>query len=279
MIPEWKWDRVTMDFVSGLPFSPKKKDVIWVVVDRLTKSAHFIPVRTDFSLDKLAELYISENLKLHGVPLSIVLDRDPNLLRDFGRNCKKLWVQNCILVLRFTHKQMENPNELFKYLRICCVVAFLSLKEALYGRKCRTSLYWSELSENKIHGVDMIRETEEKSETSDRQKLYANLKLKDIEFQIGDKMFLNVSLWKKILWFSQKGKLSPRFIGLYEIIKRIGPVSYRLSLPSELEKIHNVFHSDMSYAEETIRILACEIKELRNKKITLVKVLWHRHEF
>ncbi|KAA3488351.1 integrase [Gossypium australe] len=76
MIPESKWDRVTMDFVSGLPMSLKKKDVIWVVVDRLTKSAHFIPVRTDYSLDKLAELYISEIVRLHGVPVSIILDRD-----------------------------------------------------------------------------------------------------------------------------------------------------------------------------------------------------------
>ena len=60
MIPEWKWDRVTMDFVSGLPLTPSKKDAIWVVVDKLTKSAHFVPVRIDYSLDKLAELYISQ---------------------------------------------------------------------------------------------------------------------------------------------------------------------------------------------------------------------------
>ncbi|KAA3483719.1 integrase [Gossypium australe] len=74
--PEWKWDRVTMDFVSSLPLSLKKKDVIWVVVNRLTKLTHFIPVRTDYSLDKLAELYISEIVRLHEVPLSIVSDRD-----------------------------------------------------------------------------------------------------------------------------------------------------------------------------------------------------------
>ena len=77
MIPEWKWDRVTMDFVSGLPLTPNKKDAIWVVVDRLTKSAHFVPIRTDYSLDKLVELYVSQIVKLHGVPISIVLDRDP----------------------------------------------------------------------------------------------------------------------------------------------------------------------------------------------------------
>ena len=87
MIPEWKWDRVTMDFISGLPLSPKKKDVIWVVVDRLTKSVHFILVCIDYSLDKLAELYVSEIVRLHGVPLSIISDRD---LRFTSRFWKKL---------------------------------------------------------------------------------------------------------------------------------------------------------------------------------------------
>ena len=87
MIPEWKWDRITMDFVTGLPLTPKKKIVVWVVVDRLTKLAHFIPVRTDDSLDKLAELYISEIVKLHRVPMSIISDRDP---RFTSRVSKKL---------------------------------------------------------------------------------------------------------------------------------------------------------------------------------------------
>ncbi|KAA3450609.1 integrase [Gossypium australe] len=71
MIPEWMWERITMDFVSGLPLSPGKKDTIWVIVDRLTKLAHFVPVRTDYSLEKLTELCIAEIVRLHGVPLSI----------------------------------------------------------------------------------------------------------------------------------------------------------------------------------------------------------------
>ncbi|KAA3485140.1 DNA/RNA polymerases superfamily protein [Gossypium australe] len=83
MIPEWKWDRVTMYFLSGLLLSPKKKHAIWVVVNRLTKSAHFILVRIDFSLYKLAELYISEIVRLHGVPLSIISDRDPRFTLRF----------------------------------------------------------------------------------------------------------------------------------------------------------------------------------------------------
>ncbi|KAA3484375.1 DNA/RNA polymerases superfamily protein [Gossypium australe] len=83
MIPKWKWDKVTMNFVSRLPLTPRKKDTIWVVVDRLTKSAHFIPVGSDYSLDKLAKLYISEIVRLHGVPMSIVSDRDPRYTSRF----------------------------------------------------------------------------------------------------------------------------------------------------------------------------------------------------
>ncbi|KAA3473172.1 Chromo domain-containing protein [Gossypium australe] len=94
-----------------------------------------------------------------------------------------------------------------------------------------------------------------------------------------------MSPWKKVLRFGRKGKLSPRFIGPYEITKRIGPVVYRLALPPELERIHKFFSRvyvttvspDMTYSKESIKILARETKELRNKKLDLVKVLWQRH--
>ncbi|KAK5833525.1 hypothetical protein PVK06_017370 [Gossypium arboreum] len=165
--------------------------------------------------------------------------------------------------------------------------------EALYGRKCRTPLFWTELSENKIYEVDLIREAEQKVKViheslkaaTDRQKSYADLKRKDIEYQVGDKVFLKVSPWKKVLRFGRKGKLSPRFIRPYEIIERIGLVAYRLLLPPELEKFYDVFHvsmlrryrsdpshvinpseiemqSDLSYEEEPVRILTREVKEL-----------------
>ncbi|KAG8502860.1 hypothetical protein CXB51_000695 [Gossypium anomalum] len=124
---------------------------------------------------------------------------------------------------------------------------------ALYGRKCKTPLCWFELSELKIVGVDLIREIEEKvwiiqdslKVASDRQKSYADLKRRDIEYAVGDRVFFKVSPWKKVLQFGRKRKLSPRFIGPYEIVERVGPVAYRLALPLELEKIHNVFHVSM----------------------------------
>ncbi|KAA3484533.1 DNA/RNA polymerases superfamily protein [Gossypium australe] len=141
MVSEWKWDRITMDFVTGLPMTPKKKDVVWVIIDRLTKSAHFIPVRVDYLLDKLPELYIAEVVRLHGVPISIILDRDP----------------------RFTSRFWKK------------------LQEALGTRSNFSTVFHLQ--------------------TDDQQKSYADLKRKEIEFDVDDKVFLKVSPWKKILRF------------------------------------------------------------------------------
>ncbi|KAK5775382.1 hypothetical protein PVK06_043266 [Gossypium arboreum] len=334
-IPEWKWDRVTMDFVSGLPLSASKKDAVWVVVDRLTKSAHFVPVRTDFSMDKLAELYVSQIVRLHGVPISIVSDRDPRFTSRFWKKLQEALGTKLHFSTAFhpqTDGQSERIIQILEDMLRCCVLEFSgswerylpliefaynnsfqsSIKmapyEALYGRKCRTPLFWTELGESKIFGVDLIRDAEQKVKVIreslkiafDRQKSYADMKRKDIEYQVGDKVFLKVSPWKKILRFGRKGKLSPRFIGPYEISERVGPVAYRLILPPELKKVHDVFHvsmlrryrsdpshvispseieiqANMSYEEEPIRILSREVKELRNKRVPLVKVLWLKH--
>ena len=181
--------------------------------------------------------------------------------------------------------------------------------EALYGKKCRTPLCWIELSEKKVIGPDLIQGTEKKVKmirerlkvAANRQKSYANLKRKDIQYEIGEKVFLKVYPWKKIMRFGRNGKLSPRFIRSYEVIEKVGPVAYRLALPPKLEKIHTVFHvsmlrryksdpshvasleinelcPDFTYEEEPVEILAREVKELRNKRIPIVKVLWKNHK-
>ncbi|KAG8492659.1 hypothetical protein CXB51_010105 [Gossypium anomalum] len=259
LVPEWKWDRVTMDFVTGLPFTPRKKDAIWVVIDKLMKSAHFIPIRIDYSLDKLAELYISEIVRLHGVPLSIILDRDPRFTSRFWKKLQKALGTKLSFSTAFhpqTDGQLERVIQVLEDMLRCCVLEFQgswekylplvefaynnsyqsSLKmapyEALYGRKCRTPLYWTELKENQIYEVDLVKETEEKVKiirdclkaASDRQKSYADLKRKEIEYQ------------------------------------------------TEVE-----IQPDMTYGEEPVKILAREVKQLRNKSIALVKVLWNRH--
>src|ERR1051325_7909642 len=95
-IPEWKWDRISMDFDSGFSRTPSSHDVVWVIVDRLTKYAHFIPILMDYPMEKFAKLYIEKVVSLHGVPPSIVSDRDPRFTSHFGKVCKVLWVQNCV---------------------------------------------------------------------------------------------------------------------------------------------------------------------------------------
>ena len=112
---------------------------------------------------------------------------------------------------------------------------------------------------------DVVKDTEEKVQVirqrlkvaSDRKKSYANLKRKDIEYEVSDKVFLKVSPWRKVLRFGKKGKLSPRFIGSYEILERVRPVAYRLSLPPELTKLHDVFHVSMlrRYRSDELHIL------------------------
>ena len=145
--------------------------------------------------------------------------------------------------------------------------------EALYGRKCRTPLCWTELSEKKVIGFDLIQETEENVKmirerlkiANDRQKSYADMKRKDIRYEIGEKVFLKVSPWKKVMRFGKNGKLSPRFIGPYEVIEKVGPVAYRLALPPELEKIHSVFHVSMlrRYRLNPSHVVSSETIELR----------------
>ncbi|TYG86530.1 hypothetical protein ES288_A13G140400v1 [Gossypium darwinii] len=178
-----------MDFVSGLPLSPSKKDTIWIVVDRLTKSAHFIPVRTDYSLDKLAELYISQVVGLHGVPISIVSDSDLKFTTRFWKKLQDALGTKLHFSTIFhpqTDGQSEQIIQILKDMLRYCILEFegtwekylpliefaynnsfqTSIKiapyEALYGRKCQTPLFWTKLSENNIHGVDLIEETEQK---------------------------------------------------------------------------------------------------------------------
>ncbi|KAA3486484.1 reverse transcriptase [Gossypium australe] len=282
-----------MDFVLGLPLSPKKRDAIWVIIDRLTKPTYFILVHKNFSLDMLVELYVSEIVILHGVPVSIILVRDTRFTSRFWNKLQEALGTQLHFSITF-HPQANGQFErvsfdvVFWNSKYLSLVEFaynnsyqsnikMALYEALYSCKCRTPLYWTELSEKKIHGVDLS---------------YADLKRKEIEFQVSDKVFLKVSPWKKVFRFSRKGKLSPQFIRPYEIIEKIGPVAYRLSLteftmffmcpcyddPSHVISLTEVeIQPDMTYGEKPIKILACEMKELRNKKVALVKVLWQRH--
>ena len=250
-------------------------------MDRLTKSAHFLRVRLDYSMDRLAELYVSGIVRLHGIPLSIVSDRNPRFTSRFWKELQSDFGTRLNFSIAFhpqTDGQFERVIQVLEDMLRGFVLDFLgswdryiplmelaynnsyqssigmSPYEALYGRRCRTSMCWTELDELPvIIGPDLVKDTEEKVQiirqrlkaTSDRQRSNANLKRNDIDFEVRDKVFLKVSPWKKILRFRRKGKLSSRFIGPYEILERVEPVAYHLALPLELAKLHNVFHVSM----------------------------------
>ena len=109
-IPEWKWDNIAMDFVVGLPKTTKGFDSIWVIVDRLTKSAHFLPVKVTYTMDKYAELYVQEIVRLHGVPVSIVSDRDSRLTSHFWKSLQAAMGTNLDFSTAF-HPQTDRQSE------------------------------------------------------------------------------------------------------------------------------------------------------------------------
>ncbi|GJW39730.1 putative reverse transcriptase domain-containing protein [Tanacetum coccineum] len=178
--------------------------------------------------------------------------------------------------------------------------------EALYGRKCRSPVCWTEVGEAQILGPELIQETTEKiiqikqrmQAARDRQKSYADLKRKPMEFQVGDKVMLKVSPWKGVVRFGKRGKLNPRYVGPFKVIERVGEVAYKLELPEELSRVHNTFHvsnlkkchadeplavpldglnldDKLHFVEEPVEIVGREVKRLKRSRIPLVKVRWN----
>ncbi|XP_068331385.1 uncharacterized protein [Pyrus communis] len=180
--------------------------------------------------------------------------------------------------------------------------------EALYGRSCRTPICWSEVGERVLVGPEIVEEITQNvlviksnlKAVQDQQKSLADRHATDRVYKVDDWVFLKLSPWRGVVRFGKKGKLSPRYIGLYMIIERVGEVAYRLELPSELAKVHNVFHvsmlqhyvvdpshvtppqpleinPDLTYDEEPVTILDWKENDMRNKTVNLVKVLWMNH--
>ncbi|GJR29248.1 putative reverse transcriptase domain-containing protein [Tanacetum coccineum] len=178
--------------------------------------------------------------------------------------------------------------------------------KALYGRKCSSPIMWAEVGEGQLIGHELVQETIEKiSQIKDRlkaacdhQKSYADKRRKPLEFSVGDYVLLKVSPWKGVVCFGKKGKLSPRFIGPFEIIKKVDPVAYRLDLPEELNGVHDTFHvsnlkkclanptlkvpldeirvdAKLNFVEEPVEILEREFKKLKRSRIAIVKVRWN----
>nr|GEX61356.1 putative reverse transcriptase domain-containing protein [Tanacetum cinerariifolium] len=267
-MPKWKWENITMDFVNKLPRTRSGHDSIWVIVDRLTKSAHFLAIRDDYKTEKLARLYIIEIIARHGVPVSIISDCDSYFTSRFWKSLQKaLGTQ---LDLNTAHHP-KTDGQKFSYNNSYRSSIKCGPFEALYGRNCRTPIAWTEVGEGKLLGPEIVQKTTDKivqikerlKVARDRQKSYADKRRKPLEFSICDKVLLKVSPRKGVVRFSKRSKLSPRYVGPFEIVERVGPVAYRLRLPKELVGVHDMFHvSNLKkcLADVNLHVLLDEVK-------------------
>jgi hypothetical protein len=188
-IPEWKWDNVGMDFITGLPRTKFGYDSIWVVVDRLTKVPHFIPVKTTYTSARLAKIYMSQIVCLHGVPKSIVSDRGTQFTSHFWCQLHESLGTRLEFSIAFhpqTNGQTERVNQILEDMLRACALDYgsswddnlpyvefsynnshqasieMSPFEALYGGKCTTPLLWSGVGERSLFGPDIIKDAKEK---------------------------------------------------------------------------------------------------------------------
>nr|GEX27203.1 hypothetical protein [Tanacetum cinerariifolium] len=242
-IPKWKWEGIAMDFVKRLSRTSSGHDTIWVIMDRLTKSAHFLPIRVDYKMDRLARLHLNEIVARNCVSISIIYNRSRFTLRFWQSMQQALGTR---LDIRFTYHPQTD-----------------------------------EIRKGHLIGPD-----------------YVDKRRKPLEFSVGDCVLLKVSPLKSMVCFGKKGKLTPRFVRPFEIVKKVGPVAYRLRLPEELKGVHDTFHmsnlkkclpdptlqvpldeiqvdAKLNFVEEPVEILEREFKKLKHSRITIVKVWWN----
>ncbi|KAJ9539506.1 LOW QUALITY PROTEIN: hypothetical protein OSB04_032239 [Centaurea solstitialis] len=276
-IPVWKWEHITMDLITKLPRTPRNVDAIWVIVDRLTKSAHFIAINESSSSEKLADIYVKEIVARHGVPVTIISDRDVRFTSRFWSKFHEDLGTKLQLSTAFhpqTDGQSERTIQTLEDMLRACVLDFggswdtylplaefsynnsfhasigMPPYEMLYGRRCRTPVCWGEVGQRELGSTEIVQKTTESIElirehlktAQSRQKSYADKRRSDLEFSVGDKVLLKVSPWKGVIRFRKRGKLGPRFIGPFKVVARLGKVAYRLELPPELSLIHDTFH-------------------------------------
>ncbi|GJT13868.1 putative reverse transcriptase domain-containing protein [Tanacetum coccineum] len=248
-IPQWKWDNITMDFVMKRPKSSQGYDTIWVIVDQLTKSAIFVPMKETDPMDKPARIYLKEVVTRHGMPLLIICDRDPSFTSNFWRPLQNA-LGTSLDMSNAYHPQTDGQSErtiqtLEDMLRAYAIdfgkgwvnhfplVKFsynnsyhASIKaapfEALYGRKCRSPVCWAEIGEVQLIGQEIVQETS-----------------------------------KKIVQINKRGKLNPIYVGPFNVLEKVGSVAYKLELPQELSRVQNTFHVSKlkkCYADEPLAV-------------------------
>ncbi|GJS60762.1 putative reverse transcriptase domain-containing protein [Tanacetum coccineum] len=286
------------------PFA--SQDTIWVIIDRLTKSAYFLPMREDDTLEKLTRQYLKEVVSRHGVPVSIISDRDGRFTSHFWKSLNKALGTRLDMSTAYhpkTDGQSERTIQTLEDMLLTCVLDFrkgwdkhlplveflynnnyhTSIKadpfEALYGRKCRSPICWAEVRDSQLTGPEIIHETTE--------KMFKSITV-----------MLKVSPWKGVIRFGKRGKLNPCYIGPFKIIAKVGTVAYRLELPEQLSRVHSTFYvsklkkcmakellaipldeiqvnDKLHFIEEPVEIMDREVKRLKQSRIPIVKVRWN----
>ncbi|GJW84225.1 putative reverse transcriptase domain-containing protein [Tanacetum coccineum] len=280
-IPEWKWDKITTDLITKLHMPRSGHDAIWVIVDRLTKSAYFLAIRKDFSTKKLARLYIDVIVARHGVPMSIILNRDERFTSHFWQTTLEDMLRACVIDFGGSW-DVHLPLAEFSYNNSYHSSIRCAPFETLYGRKCRSPVLWAEIGEGSLIGLELVLETTNKvvlikeklKAARDHQKSYADKRRKPLEFEVGDQVLLKMSPSKRVVHFGKKGKLAPRYVGPFKILERISLVAYSLRLLEELSneiKVDRTLH----FVEEPVEIMDREIKKLKRRRIAPVKVRWN----
>ncbi|GJW32036.1 putative reverse transcriptase domain-containing protein [Tanacetum coccineum] len=302
VIPVWKWEKITMDFVTKLPKTSSSQHTIWVIVDRLTKSAHFLPMKETDSMEKLTRQYLKEVVSRHGVPVLIISDRDSKFTSHFWKSLNQALGTQLDMSTAYhpqTDGQSERSIQTLEDMLRACVIDF---GKALYGKKCRSPICWAEVGDAQLTGPEIIHETTKKiiqvkkriQTARDRQKSYADRRHKPLEFEVGDKVMLKVSSWKGVIHFGKRGKLNPRYIGPFKILSKVGTLAYRLELPEQLIRVHSTFHvsnmkkclinepqaipldeiqidDKLNFIEEPVEIMDREVKRIKQSRIPIVK--------
>ncbi|GKB08070.1 putative reverse transcriptase domain-containing protein [Tanacetum coccineum] len=275
-----------MDFVMKLLKSSQGYNTIWVIVDRLTKSAIFVPMRETDPMEKLARIYLKEVVTRHGIPVSIISDRDPRFALNFYRSLQKALGTNLDMSTAVGIKAAPF--------------------EALYSRKCHSPVCWAEVGQVQPTGPEIVQETtkniiqikQRMQVAHNRKKSYADLKRKPIDFQVGDKVMLIVLPWKGVVRFGKWGNLNPRYVRPFKVLEKVGSVANKLELPEELSRVHNTFHvsnlkkcyadeplavlldglhfdDKLQFVEKPVEIIDREVKQLRQSRVPIVKVRWN----
>ncbi|GKE09312.1 putative reverse transcriptase domain-containing protein [Tanacetum coccineum] len=250
------WEKILMDFITKLPKKSTGQDTIWVIVDRLTKFAHFLPMKETDSMEKLTRQYLKEVVSRHGVPVLIIFYRDSKFTSHFWKSQNKALGTQLDMSMAYhpqTDGQSERTIQTLKDMLSACVIDFgkgwdrhlplvefsynniyhTSIKaspfEAFYGQKCRSPICWAEIKKR----IQAAR---------DRQKSYADKIRKPLEFEVGDKVMLKVSPWKGVICFGKRRNLNPRYIRPFKILAKVGTLANRLELPEHLSRVHSTFH-------------------------------------